>query len=226
MVDPAGTSTSWPSIVSFGMPGSPARPDPASGRPPRLLRVGQDPPLDLGPEVANQALHRPGRSVAERADGVTLDFLGDVQQQVDLLQLGTALRHPRHHPPQPAGSFAARRALPAGLVHVEFRQPRDRPYHVRGPVHHYHARGAEAALYLPQAVEVHPHRVADLLRDQWYRSATGDHRQQVVPATTHATAVLVDQGPQGNAHLVLDHARLVHVAGDAKDFGAGVVGTA
>ena len=69
MVDPAGTSTSCPSIVSFGMPGSPARPI-RHQLPAGLLRVGQDPPLDLGGNGGQTC--PPSSSVAERADGVTL----------------------------------------------------------------------------------------------------------------------------------------------------------
>ena len=53
----------------------------------QALRVyASMPPLDLGPEVADQALDRPCRRVAERADGVALDLLGHVEQQVDLLE--------------------------------------------------------------------------------------------------------------------------------------------
>jgi hypothetical protein len=40
---------------------------------------------NLDPEMADQALDRPGRRVAERADGVAFDLLGDVEQHVDLL---------------------------------------------------------------------------------------------------------------------------------------------
>ena len=42
-----------------------------------------DAPLELGAEVLDQALDRPGGGVAERADGVALDLLGDVEQAVD-----------------------------------------------------------------------------------------------------------------------------------------------
>ena len=39
-------------------------------------------------EVADEPLHRPRRSVAQRADGVALDLLRDIEQQVDLALLG------------------------------------------------------------------------------------------------------------------------------------------
>jgi hypothetical protein len=40
--------------------------------------------------MPDQALDRPGRRVAERADRVALDLLGDVEQHVDLALLGLA----------------------------------------------------------------------------------------------------------------------------------------
>ena len=42
-----------------------------------------DAALELGAEVLDQALDRPGGGVAQRADGVAFDLLGDVEQLVD-----------------------------------------------------------------------------------------------------------------------------------------------
>src|SRR3954453_13050351 len=50
----------------------------------RIADVFLDAPLDLRPEVPQQALHRPRRPVAERADGVAFDLLGNIEQHVDL----------------------------------------------------------------------------------------------------------------------------------------------
>ena len=50
----------------------------ATGSRMRVRRVVVDAPLDLVPEMAEQALHRPGRAVAEGADGVALDLGGDL----------------------------------------------------------------------------------------------------------------------------------------------------
>src|SRR4051812_21143495 len=82
-------------------------------------RVFVDAPLDLGAEMAQQSLYRPSRAVAERADGMALDLLGDLHQHVDLAVGGATLRHASEHAPHPAHAFATRRALPAGLVLVE-----------------------------------------------------------------------------------------------------------
>ena len=70
-----------------------------SGRAPRLFGVFRDPPLDLRPEMPDQALHRPRRRIAQGADRVALDLLGDVLEQVDLLDLGAG--------PRPSASSSA-----------------------------------------------------------------------------------------------------------------------
>src|SRR5690606_5786895 len=118
-VEPAGTSISTPSMVSLGIQRSLS----ISRRPlqPGLL----DAALQLRAEMADQALHRPGGGIAQRADGVAFDLLGDVVQKVDLGELGPALADPGQHAPQPARTLAARRALAARLVHVEAGQARD-----------------------------------------------------------------------------------------------------
>ena len=63
-------------------------------------------------------------------------------------------------------------------------------------------------------------------RQQRHRRAAGDHGQQVVPAAAHAARMPLDQLAQRDAHLLLDHARLLDVAGDLEQLGAGVVGLA
>src|SRR5690606_23350853 len=57
-----------------------------------------DPFLDHVAEVADEALHRPGRRIAQGADRVPLDLLGHLEQHVDLALLGAALDHAFHHP--------------------------------------------------------------------------------------------------------------------------------
>src|SRR3546814_5666565 len=75
--------------------------------------------------MAQQALDRPGRGVAERADGMALDLIGHIEQRVDLVELGIAAHQAGHHAPHPAGALAAGRALAAALVHVEVREAAD-----------------------------------------------------------------------------------------------------
>src|SRR5208282_3398571 len=85
-----------------------------------------DAALDLGPEMPQQTLHRPGRAVAERADRVAFDLLGHIPKGVDLALLSAAFRHAGEQAPHPAHALAARRALAAALVLVEVGDPRHR----------------------------------------------------------------------------------------------------
>src|SRR6187455_300682 len=81
-------------------------------------RIVVDALVDLVPEMPDQALYRPGRGVAERADGVAFHLGCDFQQHADLALLRAAFRHAREHAPHPAGALAAGRALAATLVLV------------------------------------------------------------------------------------------------------------
>jgi hypothetical protein len=65
------------------------------------------------PEVTDQALDRPGSRIAKRTNRVAFHLLGHIEQHVDLVMLGFALRHALQHAPHPAGAFPARRALAA-----------------------------------------------------------------------------------------------------------------
>src|SRR5208337_5074652 len=92
----------------------------------RVRRVLVDPLLDLRPEVPQQALHRPGRAVAEGADGVAFDLLGHIPQGIDFALVGAAFRHALEQAPHPAHALAARRALAAALVLIEIGDTRHR----------------------------------------------------------------------------------------------------
>src|ERR1700733_9909513 len=170
---PAGTSTAFPLMVSFGI---------------ALLRrhftVFADARLHLGPEMADQPLDRP------------------------------------------RGAFAAGRALATALVLVEFRQPRDRLDDVGALVHHDDRGGAQPRFDVAQRVEIHQHGVADRFRDHRHGGAAWDHAQKIVPAAAHAAGIFVDEFPERNAHRLFDVARLFHVARDAIDLCAFVLGPA
>src|SRR4028119_51227 len=91
----------------------------------RVRRLLCDPLVDLGREVAYQTLDRPGRRVAERADGVAFDLGRNFKQHVDLALLGAAFRHAVEHAPHPARALAAGSALAAALVLVEISEAGD-----------------------------------------------------------------------------------------------------
>src|SRR3546814_13080121 len=78
-----------------------------------------DTAFDFRAEMLDQPLDRPCGGVAERTDGVAFDLLGDVEQSVDLADVGVAGAQPLHHAPHPAGALAARGALAAAFMLVE-----------------------------------------------------------------------------------------------------------
>ena len=63
-------------------------------------------------------------------------------------------------------------------------------------------------------------------RHAGHRGAARNDRQQIVPAAANAAAMLLDQFAEGNAHRLFDIAGLVHMARDAEELGADIVGPA
>src|ERR1700684_984416 len=121
----------------------------------RLVRIFLDALLDLVTEMRDQALDRPRRGIAERADGVALDLFCHLQQHVDLALVGASCPPRDQPPPHPPRAFAAWRALAAALMLVEIGDPRDRPDQVGRFVHHDDGGGAETRAQLAEAVAVH-----------------------------------------------------------------------
>src|SRR3954469_20251971 len=75
--------------------------------------------LELAAELAQVALHRIHREVAERAQRPPEDPRADAVDQVEVRVLAAAVLDLLQELDEPARSLAARRALPARLVHVE-----------------------------------------------------------------------------------------------------------
>src|SRR6202158_2189615 len=95
-------------------------------------------------EMLEETLHRPGRGVAEPADGVTFDAIGQVEQQIQLLAPCLPVENALERAVEPAGALAAGRALAAGLRHIEARQALVFAYHAGGLVHHDHRARTDA----------------------------------------------------------------------------------
>lgn len=68
--------------------------------------------------MGHEALDRPRRRVAQRADRAALD-LREFEEHVDLARVPAALDKAVHHVHHPRRAFAAGCALAAGLVLVE-----------------------------------------------------------------------------------------------------------
>src|SRR5262252_9585058 len=58
--------------------------------------------LEVGPPLGQEPEHRPRRRVAQRADGVAADPVGDVGQQVDVARLAVPIGQPPADARQPA----------------------------------------------------------------------------------------------------------------------------
>src|SRR5262245_58948737 len=101
----------------------------------RVADILIDAALDLGPEVAQQPLDRPGGPIAECADCVPFDLLRDFEQHVDFALVGAAFSYAGEHAPHPAHALAARRTLTAALVLVEVGNACHGAHDVGGFVH-------------------------------------------------------------------------------------------
>ena len=75
--------------------------------------------LHLATELPDETLYGPGSGVAQSANGVSLDLIGQLLEHVDLGEVGVALLHALEHVDHPAGTFTAWSALAAALVLVE-----------------------------------------------------------------------------------------------------------
>src|SRR5438105_4462587 len=107
-VAPFSTCTGRPSTSRFSI-----------DRPSHVIRDEALPVVDVilefVAEMLDEALHRQRCGIAERADGASGDVVRDRNQRVEILGLPLAVLDPIDHAPEPAGAFAARRALSAGF---------------------------------------------------------------------------------------------------------------
>src|SRR4029077_6316647 len=91
--------------------------------------------LEFVAEMLDETLHRESSGIAQRADGASGDVVGHRVELVQILVATLAALDPVDHAPQPAGAFAARRALSAGLLVIEVRQAQQRFHHAARLVH-------------------------------------------------------------------------------------------
>lgn len=121
-------------------------PPPRQHLPPTPPRILPNPRLQLGPKMPNQPLNRPRKRLPQRANRMPLDLLRQLLHHINLPLPRLPRLEPLHNLVRPLAPLAAGRALPAGLVVVEFRQAGDGADHVSGLVHDDYGGGAEAGL--------------------------------------------------------------------------------
>ncbi len=219
-VVPGGTSTALPLMVSFGI----ARPHAAAGG---ILRYS---PMRRSISGRKWRI-RPwtGQAAASpSAQMVWPSISQETSSSMSIsLDLGLALDHALHHPPHPAGAFAAGRALAAALVLVEFRQPRDRLDDVGRLVHDDDRGGAEAGFDLACSASKSISTVSQIdFGITGTEEPPGMTARRLSQPPRTPPAWRLDQLLERNAHRLFDVARLLDVAGDAEDLGALVLGPA
>jgi hypothetical protein len=191
-----------------------------------LLSESLYPGLELWPEMPDETLQRPCERLAERADGVSLNLLGQLLEHVDLALPRLALGESVHNLVCPLAALSARCALTAGLVVVELCETCDGADNISRLVHDDDSGGTETGLRVLESVEVHELVVADVLGKNGSRRTTGDDGLEVVPAADDTAAVLVDELTERNRHLLLDGTGVVDVARNGKELGTLVALTA
>merc|ERR1719150_556378 len=184
------------------------------------------PVFQLWPEVPDKTLDWPGSAVSQSADGVALNLFAQFPNHINLLWLRVALSEPPHHCIHPVNTLSAGGALTTRLVLVEHRKPCNCLNHICLLVHDDDCRCPQTSLLCHQVVKVHQNFVTNRLGDEGGGAASWDDTKQVVPAADHSAAVALDQLLQGDAHLLLHRAGVVHVARDVEQLGAGVPGAA
>src|SRR5690554_1987411 len=171
--------------------------------------------------MAQEALHRPGRGLAEGTDRMALDLPGARAQHLDVGQRRPALDHSAHHAVHPARALAARRALATGFLPVEARNALAGTHHAGAVVHHDHRARTQARARLLQGVVVHGqfhHRGA---RQHRHGRTTRDHALEGAPRAQAAGNLQQFGERRAEADLVV--AGALHVAGHREDLAAAVV---
>src|SRR5262245_66151674 len=109
-VTPSSTSIRVPSISTVGMGA-------------RRCRLGAERTaaergvlLELGAELRGEGACRHRRTVGEGADGVALDVVGEIQQEVRVARGASAVLETAEHVLEPSRPLTAWRALAARLV--------------------------------------------------------------------------------------------------------------
>src|ERR1700694_2357515 len=98
--------------------------------------------FELVTVVLQEALHGPRRRIAQRADRMALDAIGDIKKERELLTARVAGKHAPQQAIHPPRALAAGRALSAGLGHVEARDAPEDAHHAGCLIHHNDCSGA------------------------------------------------------------------------------------
>merc|ERR1719285_596846 len=184
------------------------------------------PVFQLWPEVPDKTLDWPSSAVSQSADGVALNLFAQFPNHINLLWLCVALSEPPHHCIHPVNALSVWSALATRLVLVEHCKPCNCLNHICLFVHHNDSCCAKTSLLGHQVIKVHQNFITPPLRNEGSGAATRDNTEEVVPASNDTTAVSLYELLQGDAHLLLYGAGVIHVARDVEKLGARVTSAA
>merc|ERR1719273_2260087 len=184
------------------------------------------PVFQLWPEVPDKTLDWPSSAVSQSADGVALNLFARFPNHVNLLWLCVAFSEPPHHCVHPVNALSAWSALATRLVLVEHCKPCNCLDYNCQLDHHDDSCCAKTSLLGHQVIKVHQNLVTNRFGDEGSGAATRDNTEEVVPASNDTATVSLYQLLQGDAHLLLHGAGVVHVARDVEKLGAGVTSAA
>src|SRR5436190_21314250 len=173
--------------------------------------------FQLGPELFDAILDRPGCAVGEAADrraGHDTDRVANLGEQVEVLQSAATGFDARHHLRGPTCPLAARRALAAALVREETATVEQKIHHARLLVHDDDRSRAEAeAAEFSWAVEIE-RAVEFFSGEQTHANAAGNCGLGLAPLPD-AAAEAINQLGYGESERRFVAARLIDVAGEA-----------
>ncbi|KAG1438678.1 hypothetical protein G6F57_019745 [Rhizopus arrhizus] len=161
-----------------------------------------------------------GGGVTQGADGAAHDVACHVVQQVQIFRTAVTVFDAMHHAIEPAGAFAARRALAAAFLEIEVRQAQERLHHAARFVHDDHSARTEHRAGLGDGVIVHRAFHDDVGRQHRGAGSARDHGLQLL-AAAHA-ACQFEQRRERGAQRALVVAGTCDGAGEREQLGAAV----
>src|SRR5271166_1623063 len=139
-------------------------------------------------EVLDRRHHRAGRAIAQRAERLSEDGVGDVQQLVEILSGALAGFQALVDLAEPEGAFPAGRALAARFVSVEVGPALYRAHHTRGFVEDFQRFGPQHGARRTHTLVVQRH-VEMLGCQQWCRRPARRPELELVPGAYPAGVV-------------------------------------
>src|SRR5215471_15175315 len=178
-----------------------------------------DVPFEFVPIFVDKRRRGHGCGVPEWANRIAHDVAADIENEIEIALLAFALLDAAKNFFHPVTAFAARSALPAGLVGEKMCQVPCGANHTGAIVHDDHAAGTEEATRRLNGFVVQVYIFDFFATQHRHRSAAGNHTFEL-SAIRHPAAILFKKFFEWVPHDQLINARFVDMAADAEEFGA------